>query len=412
MLTDPTDTSNPDFQIPNQTYSDMMKNLLFAATLLSAGSVCAQGYVFTVTDNVAATPVKNQAQTGTCWCFATTSFLESELLRKGKGEHDLSEMFIVRQKLQNQLDDNYLRRGKGNIGAGSLSPTYFNAFRQVGVVPEEVYGGINYDSKTHNHGELMPMLHAVAEVAIKQKKRSPQYYEVVDGILDTYLGEVPEKFSYRGKEYTPQSFAKSLELNLDDYVNLTSFTHHPYYESFILEVPDNWEHASMYNLPLDELMSTIDGALSNGYSVCWDGDVSEKGFAFKKGAAINPEINDLSRFEPADTARFSSMKTNERLDEILKFEKPYPEVAVTPEVRQKGFESFVTTDDHLMHLTGIAKDQNGTKYYVTKNSWGTERNDAKGYLNMSDSFVRAKTIYVMMHKDALPKSLKARLGIK
>ena len=235
---------------------------------------------------------------------------------------------------------------------------------------------------------------------------------MVDGILDTYLGEVPEKFSYRGKEYTPQSFAKSLELNLDDYVNLTSFTHHPYYESFILEVPDNWEHASMYNLPLDELMSTIDGALSNGYSVCWDGDVSEKGFAFKKGAAINPEINDLSRFEPADTARFSSMKTNERLDEILKFEKPYPEVAVTPEVRQKGFESFVTTDDHLMHLTGIAKDQNGTKYYVTKNSWGTERNDAKGYLNMSDSFVRAKTIYVMMHKDALPKSLKARLGIK
>ena len=192
MLTDPTDTSNPDFQIPNQTYSDMMKNLLFAATLLSAGSVCAQGYVFTVTDSVAATPVKNQAQTGTCWCFATTSFLESELLRKGKGEHDLSEMFIVRQKLQNQLDDNYLRRGKGNIGAGSLSPTYFNAFRQVGVVPEEVYGGINYDSKTHNHGELMPMLHAVAEVAIKQKKRSPQYYEVVDGILDTYLGEVPE----------------------------------------------------------------------------------------------------------------------------------------------------------------------------------------------------------------------------
>lgn len=390
----------------------MKKTLIALAALLSAGSLCAQSYVFTVTDSVPVTPVKNQARTGTCWCFATTSFMESELLRKGKGEHDLSEMFIVRQKLKNQLEDNYLRRGNGNIGPGSLSPSYIHAFRQVGIVPEEVYNGINYDSKTHNHGELMPMLHAVADVAIKSKNRSPQYYQVVDGILDTYLGKVPEKFTYKGKEYTPKSFAQSLGLNMDDYVNLTSFTHHPYYESFILEVPDNWEHASMYNLPLDELMQTIDGALSNGYSVCWDGDVSEKGFAFKNGAAINPEINDLSRFEPADTARFSAMKPGERLYEILKFEKPYPEVAVTPEIRQKGFESFVTTDDHLMHLTGIAKDQNGTKYYVTKNSWGTERNDNKGYLNMSDSFVRAKTIYVMMHKDALPKELRKRLGIK
>lgn len=390
----------------------MKKTLIALAALLSAGSLCAQSYVFTVTDSVPVTPVKNQARTGTCWCFATTSFMESELLRKGKGEHDLSEMFIVRQKLKNQLEDNYLRRGNGNIGPGSLSPSYIHAFRQVGIVPEEVYNGINYDSKTHNHGELMSMLHAVADVAIKSKSRSPQYYQVVDGILDTYLGKVPEKFTYKGKEYTPKSFAQSLGLNMDDYVNLTSFTHHPYYESFILEVPDNWEHASMYNLPLDELMQTIDGALSNGYSVCWDGDVSEKGFAFKNGAAINPEINDLSRFEPADTARFSAMKPGERLDEILKFEKPYPEVAVTPEIRQKGFESFVTTDDHLMHLTGIAEDQNGTKYYVTKNSWGTERNDNKGYLNMSDSFVRAKTIYVMMHKDALPKELRKRLGIK
>lgn len=390
----------------------MKKTLIAAAAILSAGSLFAQGYVFTVTDSVPATPVKNQASTGTCWCFATTSFMESELLRKGKGEHDLSEMFIVRQKLKNQLDDNYLRRGNGNIGPGSLSPTYINAFKQVGVVPEEVYNGINYDSKTHNHGELMPMLHAVADVAVKSKKRSPQYYQVVDGILDTYLGKVPEKFKYRGKEYTPKSFAESLGLNMDDYVNLTSFTHHPYYESFILEVPDNWEYASMYNLPLDELMATIDGALSNGYSVCWDGDVSEKGFMFKKGAAINPELNDLSRYEPTDTARFAPMNAAQRFEEIQKFEKPYPEIVVTPEVRQKGFESFVTTDDHLMHLTGIAKDQNGTKYYVTKNSWGTERNDNKGYLNMSDSFVRAKTIYVMMHKDALPKELRKRLGIK
>ncbi|WP_300913075.1 aminopeptidase C [Paramuribaculum intestinale] len=375
-------------------------------------SVSAQTYDFTVTDSVAVTPVKNQASSGTCWCFATASFLESELLRKGKGEHDLSEMFIVRQKLINQLNDNYLRRGRGNIGQGSLSHTFLNAYNQVGIVPEEVYSGINYDSPRHNHGEMMAMLEAVAGVALKAKKRSPQYDAMVKSVLDTYLGSLPETFTYRGKTYTPESFAESLGINTSDYVELTSFTHHPYYEAFELEVPDNWEHARQYNLPLDELMDVIDGALRSGYSVCWDGDVSERGFRFANGVAINPDVRDLSRYSAADSAVFAPLTEAQRLDSVMTFSRPYLEIVVTPEVRQEGFESFVTTDDHLMHLTGLAKDQNGTKYYVTKNSWGTDRNGFGGYLNMSESFVRAKTIYVMLHKDALPVALRKRLGIR
>lgn len=380
--------------------------------VFSASAVFGQGYQFTEVVTVPATPVKNQAATGTCWCFATTSFMESELLRMGKGTYDLSEMFIVRQKYMNQLQDNYLRRGEGNIGQGSLSHTFMNAYRQVGIVPEEVYTGINYDSERHNHSEMVRYMQALADVAVKAKTRSPEYYKLIDNLFDTYLGKLPEKFTYKGKEYTPKSFAESLGLNMDDYIELTSFTHHPYYVKFDVEVPDNWEHSLMYNLPLDEMMETVDHALTNGYTVCWDGDVSEKGFSFTNGVAINPEVKKVEDLSNTDRARFEKLGEKERLEEVFKFERPYPEVNVTPEVRQAGFESFVTTDDHLMHVTGITKDQNGTKYYITKNSWGTDRNKFGGYLNMSESFVRAKTIYVMVHKDVIPKAIKGKLGIK
>ena len=389
-----------------------MKALFIScALLLSAFSTFAQGYQFTEVVTVPATPVKNQAATGTCWCFATTTFMESELLRMGKGEYDLSEMFIVRQKYMNQLQDNYLRRGEGNIGQGSLSHTFKNAYRQVGIVPEEVYKGINYDSERHNHSEMVQYMEAIANVAVKNKKRSPEYDKLIRNLFDTYLGELPAKFTYKGKEYTPKSFAESRGLNMDDYIELTSFTHHPYYVKFDVEVPDNWEHQLMYNLPLDEMIETVDYALNNGFTVCWDGDVSEKGFSFKNGVAINPEVKKVEDFSNTDRARFEKMDEKERLEEVYKFEQPYPEVKVTPEVRQQGFEAFVTTDDHLMHLTGITKDQNGTKYYITKNSWGTDRNKFGGYLNMSESFVRAKTIYIMLHKDAIPKAIKAKLSL-
>ena len=390
-----------------------MRSLILTCAL-ACGSLIgsAQGYQFTDVKKIPVTPVKNQASTGTCWCFATTSFMEAELLRMGKGTYDLSEMFIVRQKYMNQLQDNYIRHGNGNIGQGSLSHSFMNAYRIAGIVPEEVYNGINYDSDRHNHGELARYLSAIANTAVKMKKRSPEYYKLIDNLFDTYLGKLPEKFTYKGKEYTPKSFAESLGLNMDDYIEITSFTHHPYYQKFDVEVPDNWEHSLMYNLPLDEMMQVAEHALMNGYTVCWDGDVSEKGFSFKHGVAINPEVNKVDDYSTTDRARFEKMDQKERLEEVYKYEKPFPEINVTPEVRQEGFEKFVTTDDHLMHLTGIVKDQNGTKYFVTKNSWGTERNAFGGYLNMSESFVRAKTIYIMVHKNAIPKAIKNKLNIK
>ena len=392
-----------------------MKKISLMAALLLAGvaSTDAQetGYQFTTVKSIQTTPVKNQASTGTCWCFATTSFMETELLRMGKGEYDLSEMFIVRQKYINQLEDDYMRHGHGNVTPGSLSHTWMNAFRQVGIVPEEVYTGINYDSDRHNHGELQQYISGIAQIGVKMKKRSPEYYKILQNVLDTYLGPLPEKFSYKGKEYTPKTFAASLGLNMDDYVEITSFSHKPYYQPFSVEVPDNWEHASQYNVPLDEMIEVMDYAINNGYSVCWDGDVSEKGFSHRNGVAINPALEKVEDYSGTDRARFENMTAAERQEEAYKFESPCPEVNVTQEVRQQGYESFVTTDDHLMHITGIVTDQNGTKYYITKNSWGTERNSNGGFLNMSESFVRAKTIYVMVHKNALPAQLRKKLGL-
>ena len=289
-----------------------MKTLILscAVAMVSMGAV-AQGYQFKEVVKVSVTSVKNQASSGTCWCFATTSFMEAELLRMGKGTYDLSEMYIVRQKYMNQLQDNFIRAGRGNIGQGSLSHTFMNAYRQVGIVPEEVYCGINYQSDRHNHEELASYLHALAETSVKLKKRSPEYDSLVENLFDTYLGKLPETFTYQGKEYTPKSFTESLGLNMDDYVELTSFTHHPYYQQFEVEVPDNWEHQLMYNLPLDELMEVTDHALKNGYTVCWDGDVSEKGFSFKNGVAINPEVIHVDDYATTDRARFEKMDEKE-----------------------------------------------------------------------------------------------------
>lgn len=369
-----------------------------------------EGYKFTTIVSLPATTVKNQSATGTCWCFATTSFMESELLRMGKGEYDLSEMFIVRYNYINKIKDNYLRQGKGNLGEGSLSNSWMHVFRDYGIVPNEVYPGLSYGSPVHNHHELSSYLEAVTQIPVKNKKMSPESNEVVNSILDIYLGEVPETFDYKGVSYTPKSFAESLGLNMDDYVEITSFTHFPFYTKGLLEVPDNWEMERYYNVPLDELISIMDNALNNGYTVDWDGDVSERGFAHSKGVAINPDLELLKIPPMTDRERFEKSQDPNNIPDVFKFEKPYPEINVTQDVRQKGYETFSTTDDHLMHVTGIVKDQNGTKYYITKNSWGTDKNPSGGYLNMSESYVRAKTLFIMVHKDAVPKEIRVKLG--
>jgi len=370
-----------------------------------------EGYKFTTVVSHEATPVKNQSRTGTCWCFATTSFIESELLRMGKGEYNLSEMFIVRHNYIDRIKDNYLRRGKGNLGPGSLAHDWMEVFSEHGMVPEEVFSGINYDSETHNHSELQAFINAVAPIAVERRDESEEYYEIIDAVLATYLGEIPERFTYKGQSYTPQSFAESLGINPDDYVEITSFSHFPFYTVGQVEVPDNWRHEAMYNVPIDELVEIMDYALENGYTVDWDGDVSERGFSHANGVAINPDVTKIEDLSGTDRARFENLPRGTRSEAEYSFDKPLPEIDVTQEIRQEGYEKFVTTDDHLMHVTGIVKDQNGTKYYITKNSWGTERNKFGGYLNMSESYVKAKVIFIMVHKDAVPDDIRAKLGI-
>lgn len=370
-----------------------------------------EGYKFTPVVELKATTVKNQASTGTCWCFATTSFIESELLRMGKGEYDLSEMFIVRENYTDKLNDNYLRQGKGNLGQGSVGHDWMEEFRNNGIVPDEVYNGLNYGLPTHNHGELNAFINAVAAVPVQRKNESESYHKIVDAILDTYLGKIPGNFTYKGVSYTPKSFAASLGINSGDYVEITSFTHFPFYTQGLLEIPDNWRMERYYNIPLDEMIQTMDYALHNGYTIAWDGDVSEKGFSHSKGVAIFPELVKVDNYSTTDRARLEKMSPAERSEEAYKFASPFPEVKVTQEIRQAGFENFTTTDDHLMHLTGIVKDQNGTKYYITKNSWGTDRNPFGGYLNMSESYVRAKTISILVHKNAIPAEIKTKLGL-
>ncbi|MBQ3743413.1 MAG: aminopeptidase [Bacteroidales bacterium] len=350
-------------------------------------------YKFTPVKDIPATPVKDQARTGTCWCFATVSFLEAELLRQGKGEYDLSEMFVVRNNYSERIFDNYLRRGRGNIGPGSIAHMATQTIAKYGAMPESAYHGIQYDSPGHNHGELSAYLKGIADVSVEQKKLSPEYQKLIKSLFDIYLGEVPETFEYNGKTYTPKSFAQMLGFDdMSDYIELTSFSHHPFYQKVPLEIPDNWDHALLYNVPLEDMMRIIDNALENGYTVAWDGDLTAGEFNHNRGIAICPEPKDFQ--------------------EAVKLEKVYPDRVVTQEIRQKDFETFRTVDDHLMHLTGLFKDQNGNKFYKTKNSWGEGRNpEMKGYLYMSKAYIEMRTISFMVHKDAIPKDIRKKLGL-
>ncbi len=351
-------------------------------------------YQFTEVVRIPVTSVKDQNATGTCWCFATTSFVEAELLRMGKGEFDLSELYTVRQNYYERINDNYLRRGKGNISEGSIGHMTMKIIEKYGMMPQSAYSGINYDSPLPNHRELGAYLSAIADASVKLKARSPEYYELQDALFDIYMGKIPATFEYNGKKYTPMTFKEMTGFNPADYVEITSFSHHPFYERVPLEVPDNWDHELLYNLPLDEMMEVVDNALNTGYTVAWDGDVSEKGYVYSPlGIAILPADASLTRQEIAAT------------------ETLIPEVEVVDQaLRQKGYESFTTTDDHLEHLVGIATDPAGTKYYITKNSWGAEGTYA-GYHYMSEKYVRAKTISILVHKDAIPAAIKSKLGL-
>lgn len=355
-------------------------------------------YHFTHVVELKRTPVKSQARTGTCWSYATHSFVESELLRMGKPEVDLSEMFTVRNAYLDKAKSFIQLHGAANFGQGGQSHDVMEQFKKHGTVPESAYSGMIPGEKQHNHGELSRVLQGLLDAVLKRSwgdKVTPQWFKAFKSVLDIYLGEVPEKFDYEGKTYTPQTFlTEFMQFNPDDYVELTSYDHHPFYTRIRLEIPDNWSFNNEYlNVPIDDLMGVMEHALKKGYTIAWDGDVSEKDFSTKEtGYGIVP----VKDWEDRSEAERNAKPT-----------EPVVEKVVTQEMRQVSFNNFTTTDDHLMHIVGLAKDQKGTPFYFTKNSHGTERK-FDGYLYMSESYVRLKTVAIMVHKDALPADLRAR----
>ncbi|CAK7068920.1 MAG: Aminopeptidase C [Parabacteroides sp.] len=386
--------------------------LMLACTLTTVGAQDNGEYVFTPVKELKITPVKNQSRTGTCWCFSTMSFLESELLRQGKGEYDLSEMFIVSHSYKDKADKFVRLHGKLNFAQGGSFEDVLYAWKHYGIVPESVMTGLQYGEEQHAHSEMESAATAYVNAIIKNRngKLSPVWKKGFDGIIDAYLGELPETFTYNGKEYTPMSFAKELGINADDYVSLTSYTHHPFYSKFAIEVEDNWRWADSYNLPLNEFMEVFDNAINNGYSIAWGSDVSEKGFT-RNGVAVVPDIKTMET-AGSDQDRWVGLSRAEKDAEIRKMlEKPCKELTITQEMRQKDYDNYQTTDDHGMHIYGIAKDQTGKKFYMVKNSWGTD-NKYKGTWYASEAFVAYKTMNIVVHKDALPKAIKAKLGIK
>jgi bleomycin hydrolase len=365
-------------------------------------------YIFTVKKDIEANEVQNQNRTGTCWSFSALSFMESELMRMGKGKHKLSEMYIVRKAYEDKAE-NYVRmHGTANFSQGGAFHDIPHVIKKYGIVPQEAYKGLNYGLESHNHSEMEAALKGFLDaiIANKQGKLTTSWKPAFNAILDAYLGAVPENFTYQGKSYTPTSFAESLELNMDDYVIITSFTHHPFYENFVLEVPDNWIWAQAYNVPLDEMMTLMKDAMLNGYGIGWAADVSEKGFSFKNGLAIVPEDDAALKVRGKDSKHFNNAGADK---EGTQFDSPGPEKEITQEMRQEAFDNYLTTDDHGMHFTGIVTDQEGNEYFIVKNSWGTEYNDCDGYFYASMPYVAYKTMNFMVHKDTLPKALKKKM---
>jgi len=391
----------------------LVLSLLLIASISFAGNKDGEGYKFQSIKEIPHTSVKNQFRSGTCWSFAGMSFFESEMLRMGKPEVDLSEMFLVNKCYRDKAVKYVRMQGNTNFGAGGVLYDDLYIINNYGLVPESVYPGIKYSEEKHVHGEMDDVLRKMVEAVVenKNKKLTPVWDEALNSTIDAYLGKLPQDFEYEGKSYTPKTFASDFcGLNGDDYVQITSFTHHPFYQPCILEVPDNWLWSEFYNVPLDELQEIVDSSIDKGFSVLWAADVSEKGFATTlKGVAVVPEKTP-SNMNDAEVAKWDSLSEKEKESAIYKLDKPGKEKVITQDIRQMAFDSQETTDDHAMHLVGLAKDQNGTVYYKVKNSWG-DYNDLKGYFYASKPYFRYKTTAIVVNKAAIPEAIRKKLKL-
>ena len=398
----------------------MKKLLLCTLALCLALGAAAQnpdsveGYRFTDGKIIRTTPVKNQNRSGTCWCYSTMTRLESEILRAGGPEMHLSEMWIVRHSFMDKAVKYVRLHGELNFAEGGASHDVTEGIKQHGIVPFEVYPGLNYGTDKPDFHELSAVLKAYLDAVIQasggSKTLSTAWKRGFNAILDEYFGPCPETFTYEGKEYTPQSFAESLPIKMDDYVDLSSFTHHPFYEQFIIEVPDNWMWATVWNVPLDELMQTIDSALENGYPVAWGTDVSEKGFSRTKAIGIIPEA-DLEGMSGTEAEKWGKLTAREKEAALYKFDKPGKERKIDQQMRQEAFDNYETTDDHGMVIVGTATDQAGNQYFKVQNSWDVLP-PYDGFWYFSRPFVEYKTMSIMVNKNAVPKEIRKKLGWK
>ncbi|MFT5857923.1 MAG: bleomycin hydrolase [Flavobacteriaceae bacterium] len=371
-------------------------------------------YKFTKVAHLDATPVQSQGYTGTCWSFSALSYFESELMRMGTENPDLlAEMYIVRKAYESKAQKYIRMDGKINFSQGGAFHDIPYVIRNYGIVPEVAYTGLNYGTESHNHSEMFAVLDGAVQGLLghangkRTKSLTAAWMNALNGILDAYLGEDVKEFELEGKKYTPKSYAKHIGLDMDDYISLTSFTNHEMNAECLLAIPDNWAWGTSYNVELDGLMSATEYALKQGYSVAWGADVSEKGFSFSNGLAINPVDEATIEVSGTDNSNFSDGGAEKTSNA---FKTPVKEVEVTAEMRQEGYDNKTTTDDHGMHIVGMYKDQDGTKYFLVKNSWGTG-NYPEGYLYVSESYFKWKTINIYIHKDGLSKSMTKNLAL-
>lgn len=369
--------------------------------------------VFTTVKENPITSIKDQNRSGTCWAYSTLSFLESEILKATGKTYNLCEMFIANKDYMDRAIVKVRMHGDSQFSQGGSFEDVVTIMKTYGICPEEAMpapGTLTGDSLA-NFGEFFAVMEPYVDAIAKTnaKKISKQWRVGLQGILDAYLGKCPEKFVYEGKEYTPQTFAQSLGINLDDYVSITSYTHHPFYTQFPLEIQDNWRWALSYNVPMDELMAIINNAVNEGYTVAWGGDVTEDGFT-RTGLALAYDVKKARSMAGTDADRWFNLSASEKRSKLDSLGVDAPEIVPTQEMRQEAYDTWETTDDHGMHLYGIAKDKNGREYYMVKNSWGNH-GDYNGIWYMSKNYIAYKTMNIMVNKNAIPKDIRKKLGI-